>query len=208
MATTKKSTAKEEPKGGTGLTTAALVLGIIGAVFAFIPIANVFTAYPLGALAIIFGGIGVYKKHGGKAIAGLILGIAAVVITCLMNILVFSAANTVVNELNKASGEATEAILADDIDVTIGEFTVKDDGSFANTALPITVKNKTDKTISLSIKIEAVNSEGVVINSDTALVSGLSAGSTAEETTFKYVVDDDIAKMKAATFRVSEVSEW
>ena len=226
MATTKKSTVKKKstPKSvlkteaksvkqeNTGLTTAALVLGIIGAVFAFMPIVKIFVACPLGALAIIFGAIGVYKKHGGKAIAGLILGIASIVVTVLMNILVFSAANIVVDELadygKKASGEATEYILENDIDVTIGEFTVKDDGSFANTALPITVKNKTDNTISLNIKVEALNSEGVVIDNDTAIISSLSAGSTAEEVIFKYVVDDDIANMKAATYRVSEVMEW
>ncbi|MBR2996898.1 DUF4190 domain-containing protein [Candidatus Saccharibacteria bacterium] len=210
MATTKKSTdKKEEPKGGTGLTTAALVLGIIGAVFAFMPVVNIFIAYPLGALAIIFGAIGVYKKHGGKAIAGLILGIATIVVATLMNVLVFNVANTMINDYaKKASGEATDYVLENDIDVRIGKFTVKDDDSFADTALPVTVTNKTDRTISVNIKIEAVNSEEVIIDSEDVFVGSLGAGDTVEETAFKYVLDDDKDAMKAATYRVSEVSEW
>ncbi|MBR0460530.1 DUF4190 domain-containing protein [Candidatus Saccharibacteria bacterium] len=225
MATTKKSTVKKStpksaPKtktesasqGGTGLTTAGLVLGIIGVVFAFVPVVNIFVAYPLGALAIIFGAIGMYKKHGGKAIAGLVLGIASIVVAILMNILAFSAANVVVDELadygKKVSGEATEYILENDIDVTIGEFTVKDDGSFANTALPVTVTNKTDNTISLDIRIKAKNDAGTIIDEESVMITSLGAGETIEETAFQYVLDENIADMKSATYEITQVSEW
>ncbi|GAB3872593.1 hypothetical protein GCM10029964_011260 [Kibdelosporangium lantanae] len=61
--------------------TAALVLGIVGAVFAFLPF-GVFIALPLGVLALVFGLIGWIRGRGavGGAIAGVVLGIAAVAI--------------------------------------------------------------------------------------------------------------------------------
>ncbi|MGP3981193.1 DUF4190 domain-containing protein [Streptomyces sp. KR80] len=64
-----------------GLGVAALVLGIIGTVLFF---ANVF-AVILGILAIIFGAVGRAKAakgeatNGGQALAGLILGVVAIV---------------------------------------------------------------------------------------------------------------------------------
>ena len=48
----------------TGLYTAGLVLGIIGVVFAFIPLCYGI-AYILGALALIFGIISLVKKAEG-----------------------------------------------------------------------------------------------------------------------------------------------
>lgn len=71
-------------KKKSGLATAGLVLGIIGAVLAFIPIVN-FVSFVLGALALIFGGIALAKKASkGKAIAAVILGIASIVIAIMM----------------------------------------------------------------------------------------------------------------------------
>ncbi|HET8884353.1 MAG TPA: hypothetical protein VFM68_02690 [Candidatus Saccharimonadales bacterium] len=71
-------------KKKSGLATAGLVLGIIGAVLAFIPIVNI-VSFVLGALALIFGGIALAKKASkGKAIAAVILGIASIVIAAMM----------------------------------------------------------------------------------------------------------------------------
>ena len=75
---------KVESSGNSGLATASMVLGIIGIVMSFIPIINNI-AFFLGIIAVIFGAICLFKKTGkGKAIAGLILGILAVVITLSM----------------------------------------------------------------------------------------------------------------------------
>ncbi|EFL22883.1 putative integral membrane protein [Streptomyces himastatinicus ATCC 53653] len=72
------------PNNGTG--TAALVLGIVGLVFFF----SVVFSIILGVLAIIFGALGRAKAsrgeatNGGMALAGLILGSAAVVASVVM----------------------------------------------------------------------------------------------------------------------------
>ncbi|MCF7928191.1 MAG: DUF4190 domain-containing protein [Spirochaetales bacterium] len=60
------------------MATAALVLGIVGVVFSWVPILN----FILGALAIILGALGMKKtpEKKGMAIAGLVLGIVTVVV--------------------------------------------------------------------------------------------------------------------------------
>lgn len=70
---------------GNGSATAAMVLGIIGAVLALIPILGLI-AFPLGVLAIIFGVVGL-RKHGketpkgkGAAITGLVTGVLAFIL--------------------------------------------------------------------------------------------------------------------------------
>lgn len=68
----------------SGLATAGMVLGIIGAVLAFIPIINN-VAFVLGILAVIFGAIALAKKASTtKAIAALVLGIVSIAITIMM----------------------------------------------------------------------------------------------------------------------------
>lgn len=93
-------------KKGSGLATAGMVLCIIAIVFAFIPVVN-FISYICGGLALIFGLIAVVKKAGGKAIVALVLGILSLVIAITMNVAVFNAAKTVVDEVNKEQKENT-----------------------------------------------------------------------------------------------------
>ena len=89
---------------GNGMAVAALVLGIVGAVFViiFFPLALV-----LGILAIIFGFIGRnrYNRNPavgrkGMAIAGLILGIIATVLSIALFILVGVAIDEGIDQLN------------------------------------------------------------------------------------------------------------
>ncbi|RRR97604.1 hypothetical protein [Glycomyces terrestris] len=106
-------------KQGNGFGVTALVLGIIGLVFAFIPIANVFTALPLGILAVIFGIIGLVAagKRAGKGKGtggtGLVLGILAIGVTFAMNALVF-------NEIGKAADDIREQTIQDCVDSGAG----------------------------------------------------------------------------------------
>ena len=71
--------ALQSPSNGMGVT--GLVTGIVGACLAWVPILG----FILGVLGIVFGGIGLYYASEGRAtnkgtaIAGLVLGIFAVV---------------------------------------------------------------------------------------------------------------------------------
>lgn|ERR1700741_3003102 len=71
-----------------GLGVAALVLGIVGLVFSFIPVIGVI-AWPMVILGVVFGGIGINKANQtpgmpkGTAVAGLtcsLIGLAICVI--------------------------------------------------------------------------------------------------------------------------------
>jgi hypothetical protein len=70
--------APQSPSNGMGVT--GLVTGIVGACLAWVPILG----FILGVLGIVFGGIGLYYANQGRAtnkgaaIAGLVLGIFAV----------------------------------------------------------------------------------------------------------------------------------
>jgi hypothetical protein len=98
-------------KQGNGFGVTALVLGIIGVVLALIPVVNVFTAIPLGVLAIIFGIIALAKagSRGGKGKGtggtGLVLGILAIGLAIAMNALVF---NAVKDEADKIEQETVQ----------------------------------------------------------------------------------------------------
>ena len=65
------------PRPRNGLGTAALVLGIIGVVFCWIPV----TGWALNILAVVFGAIGRMRAIAGEAtnrssaVAGLVLGV-------------------------------------------------------------------------------------------------------------------------------------
>jgi hypothetical protein len=68
-----------------GMAVAALVLGIVGLVFSFVPIIGII-AWPLVILGTVFGGIGLSKANEvpgapkGMAIAGLTCSIVGLVI--------------------------------------------------------------------------------------------------------------------------------
>lgn len=85
------------PGPRNGLGTAALVLGIIAAVFAFIPLAGIFVAIPLAALAVILGAVGIGRAvkgsatNKGVAISGTALGAVAIALTSVMTAAVFNA---------------------------------------------------------------------------------------------------------------------
>jgi hypothetical protein len=88
-----------------GLATAALVLGIVGAVLSFIPL--------IGGLGAIIGGIGialaiagflVARKRGvgkGKSIAGFILGVASIVIFFAVTVATVAVVDSAVEEIDQ-----------------------------------------------------------------------------------------------------------
>lgn len=85
-------------KQGNGFGVTALVLGIVALVpFSLIPGINLFTAIPIGLLAVIFGIVALAKagSRGGKGKGtggtGIILGILAILAAIAMTVFVFNA---------------------------------------------------------------------------------------------------------------------
>jgi hypothetical protein len=92
------------PKRHNGFGVAALVLGIVGFAFAWIPIFGLFIAWPCAVLAVVFGGIGMIFAFKGRAskgitIAGAVLGMAALVLSIVLSA---QAANAI-DDATKAS---------------------------------------------------------------------------------------------------------
>ena len=202
----------EQKTNKSSLATAGLVLGIIGVVFSFIPIIR-FVGYPLGVLSIIFGIVPLFgKKSIGKAIAALILGIATLVLTFTLQAATIKAVDDSVNELsqsfNDLSGDNTEQLLKDNLDVNIGKFTVEKGEYIDDYSLPVTVKNKGSEKASFSVKIEAVDANGNRLDEDTVYVDTLNPGQSQELEAFTLVTSDTAEKIANASFKIVEVSKY
>lgn len=198
-----------EAKKKSGIATAGLVLGIIGIVLSFIPIINNL-AFVLGILALIFGIVSILKKTSkGKSIASIILGILAIVITIGIQNSVSNAIDDVTKELDKATGNSTEEVLKNDVNVSLGNFTVsKDELGLEDTKLVVTVKNISKSKKSFSIHIEAVDSEGKRIEDDYVYANDLNSGQTQDFEIFNLIQSDKVDSMKKATFKIVEVSAY
>lgn len=108
----------------------------------------------------------------------------------------------------KATGRDTGSVLAD-IEVTFGEFTTGFNGIGQPTRqLPITVKNRTGKTHSFNIQIEAIDGSAKVrIASDELLLPSMAPGETRQELKFQFADPTQTSALKTATFRVAEATE-
>lgn len=195
-------------KKKSALSSAGLVLGIIGVCVSFIPLMY-YVSFALGALALIFGAISLAKKRSvGKSVAALVLGILAVVFSVMMISAVDDAIEEIDEELSYMDGSQTENILKNYLNVSIGSFEVTSDEFFDDTKLTVTVKNIADEKKSYSIEIEAIDSEGNRIDTDYIYANDLASGQSQTFTVFTLVSSDKIASMKNATFRIVEVSMY
>lgn len=71
-----------QPKSSNGLSVAALVCGVVGIVFAFIPFIGAPIGIVLGVLATAMGAIGRARAiNKGLGTAGLVLGVLSLVVT-------------------------------------------------------------------------------------------------------------------------------
>lgn len=192
----------------SSLCTAGLVLGIIGVCTSFIPIINNLS-FILGILAVIFGLVSVKKANKGKMITTIILGILAIAITLSSQKAISDSLDTLSENLDTASGENTEQVLNNDVDVVLGNFEVTtDEYGLSDTKLTVKVTNKTNKTKSFSIQVEAVDSNGNRINQDYVYANNLTAGQSQNFDIFAFVSSDQIEAMKSATFNIVEASAY
>lgn len=92
----------------SSLSTASLVLGIVGICTSFIPIIN-YLSFVMGILAFIFGIIGLVKGAGkGKNITAIILGILTFIIVINMHKALSDTISTISDDLNTLSSNVTE----------------------------------------------------------------------------------------------------
>jgi hypothetical protein len=73
---------------GNGLAIAGFVTGLLGFLFAIVPLILIWASFPLAVLGIVFGAIGWRRgaagaPHKGLGLAGLILGVLGVVAPAL-----------------------------------------------------------------------------------------------------------------------------
>ena len=196
----------------SGFATAALVLGIIGLVFSPIPIINN-ASFILGALAVIFGLVALSKKKSVKmSIVAVILVVISIGVTITMQKAVVDSLNKASEEINSTandmSGDNTDSILENDIQVDIGEFTVTE-GDFGvfTTELPVKVTNKLTENKSYAIQIEAVDASGNRIVDETVYANGLGADQSQDFKAFQYVSSDKLEAVKVADFKIVSVSK-
>lgn len=192
----------------SGFATAGLVLGIIGVCTSFIPIVNNMS-FVLGLIGILFGIVSLVKKASkGQAIVGIIICILAIVITINSQQSLSDSLDAVSKDLDKATGNSTEEILANDVDISLGNLEVTKGKYSTDTKLVVKVRNKTSETKSFSIQIEAVDSNGTRIDNGYVYANNLTAGQSQNFEIFTYISSDKLEIMKNATFRIVEVSMY
>lgn len=209
-------TTTNQTKNHSGFGTAALVLGIIGAVLSFIPIINN-VAFFLGILAVAFA-IGCFAKKSstGVAVAGIVLGLLSIIITIVMQASAAKAISDATSEFSNSmskisdsmddlSGNNTEDILKNNLEVELGKFKVEK-GFINSYELPVKVKNKGAEQKSFMVQIEAVDGTGARITSDTVYVNNLNGGQSQELKAFQLVSEENGQKLEKATFKVLKVS--
>ena len=197
-----------EEKRKSGLGTAGMVLGIVGVCTSFIPIINNLS-FVCGIVGFILALISLCKKASiGKSITGVILCLLACIITVSAQQSLSDSLNTLSEDLNKISGDSTEKVLAEDVNVTIGELKVTTSYGIADTELPVTITNKTNEQKSFSIQIEAISADGTRIDTDTVYASNLNAGQSQVLKAFVLVTSDKIDSLKSATFNIVEASSY
>ena len=215
-----KAGKKEKKEGRSGLGIAGFVIGIIAIVFSFIPIVNNI-AFFIGIIAAVFGIIGAMThKSKGLSIAGAVLGVLAVLITLALQSMWSKALDDASAQLDEAmasadtqlgymTGENTEEILQNSLNVEFGEFTMsKNEYGLVKSSLPVTVTNLENETKSYSLHIEAVDGGNSRIMEDYVYANDLGAGQSQTFEVFQYIPDDKYDAMTDAAFSIVEASMY
>lgn len=157
------------------------------------------------------------KSAGKGALIGFITKIViTIILVVLYVVFAFSLFDTIINETvsdmpaidSLFEEETSNEILGKYADVTFGEFKISNNGYYSETALNVTVKNKSDTRYTYYITIEAVDSSGARLDTDTIYVDRLNAGQEIYLTAFEYVEQEKIEQFKNATFRVLEIDKY
>lgn len=194
------------------------VISIIALLLSAIPIINNFAAI----LAVISTAISIAaiiqirensKSGRNLAVAGLIISVLAFVIVLGSQAFYSKTLEDTGKEISKSfeesTGNATEELLKNDVDVAIGQFTVSPSpyGS-ADTSLPVTITNKNTAAKSYTVQIEAITADGKRLDTDSIYVNSLGSGQSQDTPVFKFVTSDKVEPLKGATFKVISVSQY
>lgn len=126
----------------SGLAIASLVCAILAILGSFVPILNVVSillalvAVGLGIAAIVSSSKG-GKRGKGLGIAGVIVGAVAIIVSILINALVYKAANDIYNdpEFQQLMEDAEQQDALDDLDTTADDADDQDDAAAQNLAI-------------------------------------------------------------------------
>lgn len=122
-----------EKKPTSGMAVTSLVTGIIALISSFVPLLNLLS-FPFVLLAIIFGAIGVWQTvkgtKGGKgiAIAGLVLGVLALLVTVVMYGSAASVADSSASDAGSGTAGASSDVQQADQAEAAAEYAVTIDG--------------------------------------------------------------------------------
>jgi hypothetical protein len=193
--------------------TIPLVLGIFGSCFGLIPILGII-AFPLAVVGLVFGIIAIagankgVRAGKGMAIVGTILCVLALVLAVIGIVIVDKAFKDLGHSMNDITGQSTEEILQNDLDVQLGQFVTDNDPYVKSGKMVVTLHNKSDNSASFSVEVEAVDASGNRIEDDTTFVQALAPGQSTQKDMFVLVMSDKYAAMKTATFKVVKVSKY
>ena len=208
-----KESQPSNKKNTSGLAIAGLVLGIIALSTSFIPIVNN-ASFIFGIIGLILGIAGLFRSNKKvMPVVAIILCIISMVITLALQKEWTDKLNKVSDDLNKSvdnsTGKNTDEILANYIDVNLGNLEVtKDKYGLVTSKLTASVTNKDTEKKSYSITIEALDASGSRIMIDYIYANDLDVNQSANYDIFKSISSDQVDSMKNATFKVSEVSMY
>ena len=183
-------------KKTSGLATAGMIVGIISAATSVIPVINIYSIFG-GILAIVFGIICLCKKAStGKATGALITGIAAILVSVFIMVLLIGGIIDAVNDV-------LEGAVPEELSVTCGDFVVEEGTMWSSTYVEVVITNEDElEKLSFEVEIEAVDEDGNRLATETVTAYNLRPGQSQKFRIFKDVPLEMIDEMEDATFQV------
>jgi hypothetical protein len=188
------TTVASAPRNGFGVT--ALVLGIVGAVFSWVPVFGGI----LAVLAVIFGALGYSRarkgqaSNSGMAIAGLVLGVIAFII----QVIVFAAVGSAANRAGGSSAPFA-ALPTNNAERDVVITKCGGDDQFGMNSVTVRVTNSTDRSqsylITASMNDAAGNRLGEANGASNSVAPGQSANVQLIGTAAKGITQCTIANV-------------
>jgi len=148
------------------------------------------------------------KSAGKGALIGFITKIVVyIVIIILYIIFTSSMIKSTMGNIDINTNKINSIQETSDFDVEFGEFKISNNGYTYDTSLEVTVTNTSDKQKSFFITIEAIDEDGVRLDTDMIIADRLNSNQKIKLEAFKYVPQEKIEQYKLATFKVLEVQD-